>query len=124
MRILVVAKDFPTARNRFGGIFILRRLQALSELGHEFRVIRIVPHAPPIGAKWDAYRSIPKTDIVEGIPVHTARAIIPPRMMGMEYVAPQLHRYLQRQIAQFHPDLLHASYLVPCGQLAVRQSVP
>jgi teichuronic acid biosynthesis glycosyltransferase TuaC len=124
VRILVVVKDFPTGRNSFGGIFILRRLQALRELGHDFLVFRIVPHAPPFGRKWNAYRAIPREESVDGIVVRTARAFIGPRMLGMEYAAAQLQAALAREIRRFRPRLLHASFLVPCGQLAVRQAVP
>jgi teichuronic acid biosynthesis glycosyltransferase TuaC len=124
VRILVVVKDFPTAGNMFSGIFILRRLQALRTLGHEFRVFRIVPHAPPFGVRWRRYWAIPDSERVDGFLVRTGRAIFPPRMIGMEYVAGQLQKSLEREVREFRPELLHASFLVPCGQLAVRQTVP
>jgi len=123
MRILIVPKDFPSEHRPGAGIFILRRAQALRDLGHDISVLRMVPAAPPFGRKWDAYRSIRQIDSVDGIPVRTVRAIVPPRMIGMEYVHLQLRRALESEILRFKPDVVHASFLVPCGQLVARQRI-
>lgn len=124
MRILVLPKDFPSAAQPQAGIFILRRVQALRELGHEIEVLRIVPAAPPILPKWRAYAAIPPQDLVEGIPVRTIRAIVAPRMIGMEFLPLEVHGAVSREIARFQPDVVHASFLIPSGQIAVRQRVP
>ncbi|MFN2448963.1 MAG: glycosyltransferase [Candidatus Baltobacteraceae bacterium] len=125
MRILVIPKDFPTPENAFSGIFILRRLQAMQERGHEVSVLRIVPHAPPFGAqRWKAYASIPRDSSIEGVAVRTVRAFIPPNMIGIEYLPLQLRGAAAREIRRVRADLVHASYLIPCGQLAIHQSVP
>jgi glycosyltransferase involved in cell wall biosynthesis len=124
MRILVLPKEFPSAVKPQAGIFILRRVEALLELGHDIEVLRIVPAAPPITPKWRAYAAIPREEIVEGIRVRTIRAIFPPRMIAMEYVPLQVHAAVAREIARFKPDVLHASFLIPSGQIAVRQRVP
>jgi glycosyltransferase involved in cell wall biosynthesis len=87
-------------------------------------VVRVVPFAPRIGEKWKHYASIPAYEEVEGIPVRTIRAIVPPRMIAMEYLPNLVHRALQREIARFKPDVLNASFIIPCGQIAVRQRVP
>jgi glycosyltransferase involved in cell wall biosynthesis len=121
LRILIVPDVFPTRDQPGLGIFILRRVQALRDLGHELRVLRVVPFAPPFGNKWRSYSAIPAYDTVDGITVVTARAIIPPRMIGIEYAALQMRGRLEREIREFRPDLVHASFLVPCGQIAVRQ---
>lgn len=124
MRILVLPKEFPSALQPQAGIFILRRVQALRELGHDVEVLRIVPAAPPITAKWRAYAAIPADERVEGIPVRTVRALFPPRMIAMEYLPLQVHAAVAREIERFKPDVLHASFLIPSGQIAVRQRVP
>lgn len=124
MRILVLPKEFPSAAQPQAGIFILRRVQALRELGHEIEVLRIVPAAPPITRKWRTYASIPRHESVEGIPVTTIRAIFPPRMIAMEYLPLQVHAAVARHIARVRPDVIHASFLIPSGQIAVRQRVP
>lgn len=122
MRVLIVANDFPSAHRPQMGIFILRRAQAMMALGHEVEVLTHVPLAPPIGEKWGAYAAIPEHDVVGGIPVRTVRVPMLPRMIGAEYTARMLAPDLEREIDRFHPDIVHASYLMPSGQLAVSQT--
>ena len=123
MRILFVPKEFPSAQRPNNGIFILRRAQAVQSLGHDVTVLRIVPAAPPLGAKWNAYRSIARDEVVGGIPVRTIRTLIPPRMIGMEYVPLLVRGALAREIRRVGADLAHASFLLPCGHAAVQQHV-
>lgn len=124
MRILVLPKEFPSAVQPQAGIFVLRRVQALRDLGHEIRVLRIVPAAPPVTPKWRTYAAIPREEIVDGIAVRSVRAVFAPRMIGMEYLPLQVHAAVAHEVAQFGPDVLHASFLIPSGQIAVRQRVP
>jgi teichuronic acid biosynthesis glycosyltransferase TuaC len=124
VRVLIIAKDFPAPGQPRGGIFVLRQAQALAELGHEIRVVRIVPHAPPWTAKWRSYRAIPDRYTIEGIAVHSIRAFFPPRMLAMEYLPLQVGGAIREIIADFSPHVLHAHFLIPSGQLAVRQGLP
>ena len=124
MRVLLFPKDFPSAQRPGAGIFILRRAQALRDLGHEIEVVRIVPYAPNLGKKWSAYHAVPAVEEVDGFAVRTIRAFVPPRMIGMEYLAVQVLGALRREISRFRPDIVHASFLIPCGQIAVRMNVP
>lgn len=124
MRVLALLRDFPSAANPQAGIFMLRRLQAIARLGHTVSVVRIVPFAPPLGSRWASYRSTPDEDVVEGIPVRSIRAIMPPRLIAMETVAGQVQDRLAREIERFGADVLHASFIIPCGHAAVRQNVP
>jgi teichuronic acid biosynthesis glycosyltransferase TuaC len=124
MRVLIIAKDFPAPDQPRGGIFVLRQAQALAALGHEIRVVRIVPHAPPWTRKWRTYRSIPAHYTIEGVAVHSIRAFVPPRMLAMEYLPLQVGSAIRSIIAQFAPQILHAHFLIPSGQVAVRQNLP
>lgn len=124
MRVLIIAKDFPAPGQPRDGIFVLRQAQALAELGHEIRVVRIVPHAPPWTPKWRSYRAIPDRYTIEGIPVDSIRAFFPPRMLAMEYLPLQVDGALRRIVENFAPHVLHAHFLIPSGQLAVRQGLP
>ncbi len=124
MRILVFPDIFPSEPHPGEGIFILRCAQALRDIGHEILVLRIVPHAPPITPKWSRYHAIPETYQIEGISVRTLRAFIPPRKLGLEFLPWQVHRSVERAIRRFSPDVIHANFLLPCGQVAVRHSVP
>lgn len=121
MRVLVVPAEFPSSQQPQAGIFIMRRLEALRELGHEFSILRILPYAPPITRKWAKYQRTPEHETIAGFPVHNVRAPIPPRMIAIEYLPLLLTGLLQREIRRFKPDIVHASYLLPCGQLVSRQ---
>lgn len=122
MRVLVVANDFPSPQRPQAGVFVLRQIQALRRFGHEFLVVRAVPHAPPWTSKWRAYRSLPDRDLVENVPVTTLRAYFLPRRVAMEYLPLQLGAALRRVAAEFQPDLVHAHFLLPAGQLATSAS--
>lgn len=125
MRVLVIPKDFPSPENPFSGIFILRRLQAMQNLGHEISVLRIVPYSPPFGPeRWRTYNALPHNTVMEGVPVRNIRAVIPPRMIGIEYLPLLVHRAVAAEIERVQAELVHASYILPCGQIAVRQRVP
>jgi teichuronic acid biosynthesis glycosyltransferase TuaC len=124
VRVLVIVKDFPAPGQPRGGIFVLRQVQALAELGHEIRVVRIVPHAPSWTPKWRSYRAIPKRYTIEGIAVDSIRAFFPPRMLAMEYLPFQVGGAIRDIISDFSPHVLHAHFLIPSGQLAVRQGLP
>lgn len=124
MRVLVIAKDFPSEGRPDAGVFVLRQIQALARLGFEFRVVRVVPHAPAWTEKWRHYRAIPPNDVVDGIGVETIRAIMPPRMLGFEYLPLQVDGPIRKIVAGFRPDVIQGHFLVPSGQLAVRYGVP
>lgn len=123
MRILLLPKDFPSQQRAHPGAFILRDARALTSLGHEVETLRIVPRAPAWG-KWRRYHEYPDFEVVEGIPVYTIRAFMPPRMIGMEWVAAQTRRAIDRHIARFKPHVLHAHFLLPSGHAAAGHGVP
>lgn len=123
MRVLLLPKDFPSENRPHPGAFFLRDAKALQALGHELQVIRIVPYAPPFG-RWRAYTERAADEVVDGIRVHTVRAIVPPRMFGMEWIAAQVQQAIRREIAHFQPDVLHAHFLLPTGHAAVRHDLP
>lgn len=121
MRILFVTVDFPSEEDPLTGIFILRRAQALAALGHHVSVFQPLPIAPPIGSKWKRYARAAEYTVVGGIPVHRVRAPIPPRMIGAEYLSFLLKPALEREITRVRAQIVHASYLVPAGHIAVSQ---
>lgn len=124
MRVLILPKDFPAPEQPTSGIWVLRQAQALVALGHEVTVVRIVPAAPNLTEKWRGYNAIPSEYTFEGIPVKTIRAFIPPRLIGLEYLPLQVNAAIEREATAFRADVIHAHFLLPCGQLAVRQKLP
>lgn len=124
MRILMLPKDFPAEATPSAGVFVLRQAQALAELGHTLQVVRVVPASPGLTEKWKTYNAIPDEYVFEGIPVKTIRAVFAPRMIGMEYLPLQVSGRIAREARAFGADVVHAHFLLPCGQLAVRQPFP
>lgn len=124
MRILVVTDSFPSAINHVGGIFILRQILALRDLGHEIAVLRVVPHAPPIGSKWHQYRALGSAYTYEGIPVTVTRTLVLPGLRNREHLRAQTGGHMRRAIRRFQPDVVHAHYLQPGGSIAVGRGKP
>lgn len=120
----MVVFAFPSAREPYGGIFVLRQAQALQRAGDEVLVARIVPRAPPFGARWRRYRGIPARYDYDGVHVIALRAFMPPRMLATWFVRAQIAPRLRRLIAAQHIDVVHAHALVAIGGIAVRAPVP
>jgi teichuronic acid biosynthesis glycosyltransferase TuaC len=120
----MIVKDFPSAAQPNSGIFVLRQAQALRSLGYDILVVRVVPRAPALTDKWRRYRAIPERDVVDGIPVRSLRAIVAPRMFGFEYLPLQIDAPMRRIVSDFGPNLVHAQFLIPSGQLAARIGLP
>lgn len=124
MRVLVVTDSFPSAINHVGGIFIFRQIAALRDLGHHIEVLRVVPHAPPIGAKWHQYRALGSHYVYEGVPVTVVRTLVLPGLRNREHLRAQTGGHMRRAIARFQPDVVHAHYLQPGGSIAVGRGKP
>jgi teichuronic acid biosynthesis glycosyltransferase TuaC len=124
MRILAIPKDFPAAGNPVPGVFVLRQLETLQARGHEVRVLRVVPHAPPLSPKWRAYRAVPARYTYEGISVKAIRAFVPPRMLWLDAVRHQVAGKIRREILDFKPDVVHAHFLIPPGLFVKDVGVP
>lgn len=87
-------------------------------------MLRLVPRAPGIGAKWRAYRAIPSAYEYEGIHVNTIRAFTPPRMLALDLVRPQLIAAFRAELTRFVPDVVHVHSLIPAGYLTVGIRAP
>lgn len=124
MRVLVVTSDFPSEIDHVRGVFILRQTAALRDLGHQVQVLRVVPFAPPIGAKWHKYRALGEGYTYEGLRVEVARTLVFPRLRNFEHLRAQTGGIMRRAIARFAPDVVHAHYLQYPGSIAVDRGRP
>ena len=120
-RILTITRLFPNSVFPLLGNFILNRLEALSRLGHEVKVVSPIPFLPPFVSygTYGRWRNIPKMDTIRGIEVHYPRFPAIPRMIrfhGHGY-ALGIQRTIKRLIGTFNPDLVDVHYLYPdaCG---------
>jgi len=124
MRVLVIANNFPSPDRPYNGVFNLRQMRALRELGHQMAVVRFVPWAPPIGGRWQRYRIVPRAYHVEGIPVRTLRGLMGRRCWGLGTVRYQLQSKVAAEIAAFRPEVIHVHGLLPSGVLALDSTIP
>jgi teichuronic acid biosynthesis glycosyltransferase TuaC len=124
MRVLVVTESFPSEGNHVGGIFILRQILALRELGHDITVLRVVPIAPPVGSRWQHYRALGSGYTYDGVPVSVARTLILPGLRNFEHLRAQTGGLMRRAIARFRPDVVHAHYVQPAGSIAAGRGLP
>lgn len=124
MRVLIITHDFPAPNQPYGGVAIMLQAKALSRLGHELLVVRVVPFAPPWTPKWRRYIDIPDSYVIEGFPVRTIRALFAPRMLTMEFLPLQVGATLRKIVREFDPNIVHAHYVIPSGHVATSQTVP
>lgn len=124
MRILVVTGDFPSEIDHVAGVFIFKQIVELRRLGHDISVLRVVPLAPPVGAKWQKYRALGDGYTYDGIPVAVARTVIFPGLRNFEHLRVQTAGILRRAIARARPDVIHAHYLQYSGSIAVDRGKP
>jgi glycosyltransferase involved in cell wall biosynthesis len=123
MRILVMLNNFPWPQN-IDGIFNWMQLRALRELGHEIRIVRSTPWAPPLRAQWRSYGSIPGSYVHDGFHVRTYRVFMGPKNFGLGSVGFQLRQAIAREVMSFAPEVVQVHGLVPAGVLALEASVP
>lgn len=105
-------------------MFNLRALLALRERGHDIAVLRVVPWAPPLQARWQRYRSVPAHYDVEGIPVRTLRGLMGPRSYGIGSLALQVRHKVHAATTRFTPDIVHVHGLMPAGVLGLASDRP
>lgn len=124
MRVAIVSSLLPAGglTDRPPDVWLATR--ALRERC-ETAVIGPVPWAPPLPVKtrWDRYRSIPRSEVVEGVTILHPRYIIVPKtarsVQGRSYAA-QLDRTLAAISTDFAPDAIFATWAYPDIYAAVR----
>ncbi|MGV6820383.1 MAG: glycosyltransferase [Parvularcula sp.] len=125
MRILSLTTLYPSEARPTHGVFVENRLRALTELGHEVRVIAPVPRFPFTAKIFGDYSRFARTEELEtrfGIDIDHPRYTVLPKI-GMSLAAHSLTLCFKNAIAQvldegFSPDLLDAHYYYPDGVAA------
>lgn len=120
----MIANNFPWPEHPFDGMFNLRQIHALTELGHTVEVVRCVPWAPPMQKKWQRYRSVPSRYAVEGISVRTLRGLMGPKSWGIGTLRQQLGAQMAAIVREVKPDIVHVQGLLHSGVLAIDLDVP
>lgn len=115
---------YPSAVNPTAGIFVHEQVLALRALGHDVRVVSPKGWVPPGLGRWGAYRDVPATDVVEGVPVLYPRKLtLPGARLGTRNAGAMwwaIRRPLRRVHDLWPFDVVHAHMLVPDGWAAVR----
>lgn len=105
-RILIVVHGFPPLQNSGAELQAYRKARWWQARGHQVRVLA----ADPRSAREISFGEVEEHDeVVDGIDVRRVRIAVPDatRPVAETYRNPLLATALDRQIADFHPDLIY-----------------
>jgi teichuronic acid biosynthesis glycosyltransferase TuaC len=126
LKILTITYGFPSEQEPYHGIFVLRQMQALMALGHEFRVLRVIPYRPWWVRPWNKKRPVSRSDRYEydGVKVRIVGGLAPPRLYGLDLLRRQMNAAIEEEVRAFRPDLIHAHRVLSAGYLAIDRNRP
>lgn len=123
MRILFLSHLYPSAADPTAGTFVHEQATALTDLGHDVRVVSPKGYAPPLLARWARFRDVPGAAVHDGINVLYPRKVtLPGGRLGHwngESMRVAIAGPLRRIHRRWPFDLVHAHMLVPDGWAAM-----
>jgi teichuronic acid biosynthesis glycosyltransferase TuaC len=130
VRVLVVAEYYPRAGDPVLGVWAHRQAMAARDAGADVRVLVLHRPIPPAAAvrSLDLDRALavvrqPRRAELDGIDVHYAPYVSPPRPWSYGAWGAWAAPAVRRELAERPVDLIHAHYPVPAGD-AVRRVSP
>ncbi len=130
MRVLVLAEYYPRAGDPVLGVWAHRQALAARDAGAEVRVVVLHRPIPPAAAvrSGEVARALttvrqPARAEIDGLDVHYARYVSPPRSISYAAWGAFAAPALRRALADVDVDLIHAHYPVPAGD-AARRAAP
>lgn len=124
MKILVLSHLYPSPADPTAGTFVHEQVTALTDLGHDVRVVSPKGIAPPLARRWARFRDVPGTAVHDGVRVLYPRKVtLPGGRLGhwnAESMRIAITGPLRRVHARWPYDVVHAHMLVPDGWAAVR----
>lgn len=124
MKLLVVSHLYPTPTDPVYGVFVHREAVALSDRGHDVRVVSPTPYVPDVLAvtdRWQRASDAPDQWRNDGIPVSYARFLSLPSSRTQSIVNRSVRYTVTRSVKKrlrrtgFDPDLIVAHTLIPDG---------
>ena len=128
MRILTFTKLYPNAQMPLHGIFVARRVTALTrEGGHQIEVVAPVPYYPkflPGNAEWNKLKLVPKVEEQQNLRVYHPRYFNPPKV-GMARYGHWMAQGSRATVTHllhngFPFDVIDAHFIYPDGYAAIR----
>jgi teichuronic acid biosynthesis glycosyltransferase TuaC len=124
VKILMLSHMYPSPVNPTAGIFVHEQVRALRDLGHDVRVVSPKGWAPPLLPRWKAYRRVPGTDRLDGVPIlYPKKLTLPGARLGprnAEAMLLAIRRPLTRIYERWPFAVIHAHMLVPDGWAAAQ----
>lgn len=124
MKILVLSHLYPSPADPTAGTFVHEQATALSDLGHDVRVISPKPVAPPVHPRWERFRAVPGTAVHDGIRVLYPRKVtLPGGRLGAANAYAMLASIggpMRRIHERWRFDVIHAHMVVPDGWAAAQ----
>lgn len=128
MKLLVISHLFPNRRAPNFGIFVLRQLGQLQQLGVQIDVISPVPYVPyflaRLSKKWRNYYEIERFAKLRGIDVFYVRYLRPPGkwfrpFSGLSCFV-SVFRFVRKNWRRLSYDVILANMIIPDGEVAFR----
>jgi teichuronic acid biosynthesis glycosyltransferase TuaC len=136
MRVAIVAEWYPSPADPVHGIWAHRQAMAARDAGADVRVLAMRRPVPPLSTlralpdtaplrRWaEGVRSTLEPLELDGIEVQPVPFLAPPRPLSYgtwgHWMAPPVHRALDRLRRCFDFDLVHAHCIAPPGYAAAR----
>lgn len=122
MKVLMLSHMYPSPVNPTAGVFVHEQVKALVRLGHDVRVMSPTAWAPPLVPRYRAHRAVPRTDVIETVPViYPTKMTLPGARLGVRNADAMLmaiRRLCHRIHGRWRFDVIHAHMLVPDGWAA------
>ncbi len=123
MRILFLSHLYPSPADPTAGTFVHEQATALTDLGHDVRVISPKGVAPPFLKRWKRFRDVPGHAVHDGINVLYPRKVTLPGGRLGHWNGESMRLSIAGPLRRIHErwpfDVVHAHMLVPDGWAAM-----
>ena len=123
MKILVLSHLYPSPADPTAGTFVHEQAPALTDPGHDVRIVSPKGFAPPLLKRWRRFRDVPGTAVHDGLRVLYPRKVTLPGGRLGHWNALSMRASIAGPLRRIHErwpfDVVHAHMLVPDGWAAM-----